>query len=252
MLLHSGVTDRRGWCSVAPELSRQASVVAYDRRGFGETRPGTESFSHLADLLALLDYLHVDRAWLVGSSVGGKLALDAALAAHDRVLGLVLLAPAVSGAPVPERESVEPQLLWLDEQIDEQVDLGNLDEANRFETWLWLDGPNGPEGRVSGAVRELALEMNRVALANDAPEDDGHEVNAWDRLEEVAVPTTVACGSLDAGYLIARSEALAARIPNATYRCLDGMAHLPYLEDPSTVARIVIDALAEGAPLPQP
>lgn len=244
VLLHAGVADRRSWYSVAGQLSGHATVVAYDRRGFGETPPGIGSFSHLDDLLALLDYLELSEVWLVGSSVGGKLALDAALVVPERVSGLVLLAPGVSGAPAPDEEGLEPQLLWLDQQIEQQVDLENLDEVNRLETWLWLDGPSRPEGRVSGAARHLALDMNLVVLSYDGTEGSDEDVNAWERLEDLSVPTTVAWGSLDLGFLIARSQALAARIPGAKYRCLEGLAHLPYLEDPSAVAAIVIDALA--------
>jgi pimeloyl-ACP methyl ester carboxylesterase len=197
----------------------------------------------------VLEFLEADEVWLVGSSAGGRLALDAALEASDRVAGLILLAPAVSGAPSPDADDLEPHLVWLDNQIDQYVELGNLDEANRFETWLWLDGPSQPEGRVRGATRELFLEMNRIILANDLHETVTHEVNAWARLEEADVSTTVACGSLDAGFLIARSKLLAARIPKATYLDLEGVAHLPFLERPQLVAELVIHALTQGPQL---
>jgi pimeloyl-ACP methyl ester carboxylesterase len=249
VLLHAGVADRRSWYQVANQISEHACVVAYDRRGFGESRPGSEPFSHLDDLIAVLEYLEVDEAWLVGSSAGGRLALDAALEVSERVTGLILIAPAVSGAPSPDADDLEPHLVWLDSQIDHQVDIGNLDEANRFETWLWLDGPSQPEGRVRGVTRELFLEMNRIILANDLHETVTHEVNAWARLEEVDVSTTVACGSLDVGFLIARSKLLAARIPKATYLDLEGVAHLPYVERPQLVAELVIHALTQGLQL---
>ena len=247
VLLHAGVADRRSWYQVADQISEHARVVAYDRRGFGESRPGSEPFSHLDDLIAVLEFLEADEVWLVGSSAGGRLALDASLEASDRVAGLILIAPAVSGAPSPDANDLEPHLVWLDSQIDQHVELGNLDEANRFETWLWLDGPSQPEGRVRGATRELFLEMNGIILANDLHETVTHEVNAWARLEEVKVSTTVACGSLDVGFLIARSKLLAACIANATYVDLEGMAHLPYFENPQPVAGLVIHALTQGS-----
>lgn len=55
VLLHAGVTDRRSWHAVAACLDGQATVISYDRRGFGETAPSTETFSHVEDLLAVLD-----------------------------------------------------------------------------------------------------------------------------------------------------------------------------------------------------
>jgi pimeloyl-ACP methyl ester carboxylesterase len=172
-------------------------VVAYDRRGFGETTPSVEPFSHVDDLLAVLDQVADGAAWLVGASAGGGLALDTALVAPERVAGLVLLGSAVSGAPAPELDAETER---LGELIDQAIASGDLDEANRLETWVWLDGPAGPEGRVTGAARSLALDMNAIILRNGVPEDAGDSgVDAWNRLDEVRVPVTVACGDLDDG-----------------------------------------------------
>src|SRR5215217_2237264 len=75
-------------------------VVAYDRRGFGDVAPAGGPFRHVDDLLAVLDAVSPDEpAWLVGSSMGGEVALDAALEAPERIAGLVLLAPTNSGDP---------------------------------------------------------------------------------------------------------------------------------------------------------
>src|SRR5262249_12691984 len=82
-------------------LARRVTAVAYDRRGYGESTVSTAPFTHVEDLLAVLDQEQAGRAWLVGASAGGGLALDAALLAPDRVAGLVLLGTAVSGAPEP-------------------------------------------------------------------------------------------------------------------------------------------------------
>jgi len=245
VLLHAGVSDRRSWELVAPEVSQHATVVSYDRRGFGDSVPGVSSFTHLNDLCAVLDHLQIGKAWLVGSSAGGKLALDAAISLPERVAGLVLLSPAVSGAPPPAIELIDPELLRIDEQIVQADDLGDLDEVNRLEIQLWLDGPRERPGRVMGAPRELALDMNRIALANGISENPDQGINAWSRLATVAVPTTVACGALDATHILLRSEELSKRIPVAKYIVLNGMAHLPYLEDPLAVAELVIGAISD-------
>ncbi len=99
------------------------------------------------DLLAVLDRVGAEPAWLVGASAGGGLALDTALLAPDRVAGLVLLGTAISGAPEPY---VDPDAQRLYARLDAALAAGNLDEINRLETWLWLDGPAAPEGRVGG------------------------------------------------------------------------------------------------------
>ena len=106
VLLHAGVAGRRGWHAVAERLP--GPVIAYDRRGFGETPPGPEGFTHLEDLLAVLDAQAGGPAWLVGNSMGGALALDAAVTAPERIAGLVLIAPAVGGQPDPDE--LDPQM----------------------------------------------------------------------------------------------------------------------------------------------
>jgi len=130
----------------------------------------TEALSHVEDLLAVLDEVTDGTAWLVGSSAGGGVALDAAIAAPERVAGLVLLAPAISGAPEPE---LDADTARFDRLLDQAIEAGDLDEQNRLETWLWLDGPAQPEGRVSGPARSLLLDMNRLRLGNAVPEDAG-------------------------------------------------------------------------------
>jgi len=240
VLLHEGVSDRRGWRQVADLLAPRATTVAYDRRGYGESALSTAPFTHVADLLSVLDQEQVGNAWLVGASAGGGLALDTALLAPDRVAGMVLFGTAVSGAPEPE---LDPDTARFDKLLDAAVADGNIEEVNRLETWLWLDGPSSPEGRVGGPARALALDMNAVILRNGAREDEGgSQVNAWSRLDEVHVPVVVACGELDVPFLIDRSRELAGRLPHGRYHELPGMAHQPYLEHPGTVADLILRA----------
>jgi pimeloyl-ACP methyl ester carboxylesterase len=152
----------------------------------------------------------------------------------------VLLAPAVSGAPDPE--AVDTQR--LEELIEAADAAGDLAEVNRLEAWLWLDGPAGPEGRVSGAPRELALAMNAIALSHDAEDQAlASEVDAWHRLDEIRVPVILAWGDLDVPVLIDRSQHLAAQLPDARGRVIAQTAHLPYLERPDLVADLIRESV---------
>ena len=244
VLLHEGVADRRGWAEVAGLLAPELTVVAYDRRGFGQTPVSTQPFTHVGDLLAVLDHIGTGPVWLAGASAGGGLALDAALAAPGRVAGLVVMGTAVSGAPEPEFDADTRR---FDVLLDEAYAARDADEINRLETWLWLDGPGQPEGRVGGAARELALEMNAVIIGNGVPEGEGDAgVDAWGRLAEIKVPVTVACGDLDVSFIVDRCRLLADRLPVARHFALAGMAHQPYLESASAVAQLIRSAVTGG------
>lgn len=247
VLLHAGVCDRRCWREVGAQLGAAGrEVVAYDRRGFGDVPPADGPFRHVDDVLAVLDAVSPDApAWLVGSSMGGGVALDAALEAPERIAGLVLLAPTISGDPEPDEEEYIAATNGLASAIDAAWTAGALEQCNRLEVRLWLDGPAQPEGRVGGPPRELALDMNRIVIANESESDaDGASgLDAAARVHEIAIPAIVACGELDVALKVGRSAALADALPNGTYRILPGRAHLPYLEAPDEIAALILAAV---------
>ena len=122
--------------------------IAPDRRGFGLTTYEPEPHADLVDTVAVLDDLGVAAAAVVGASMGGRLAVDLALAHPDRVAALVLIGPGVRGAPVlvPDSPAVEA----LDRAIQAAEEAGDLDAVNELEARVWLDGPHAPAGRVTG------------------------------------------------------------------------------------------------------
>src|SRR5262245_18955957 len=102
VLLHAGVADRRIWHEQIAALAPQFHAIAYDRRGFGRTEHADEAYSHVADLLAVLDAVApAQPAVLVGCSQGGRISIDLTLAYPNCVRALVLVAPAITGAPEP-------------------------------------------------------------------------------------------------------------------------------------------------------
>jgi pimeloyl-ACP methyl ester carboxylesterase len=242
IFLHAGVTDRRSWTDVAHPLTPSLTPVTYDRRGFGESPVSAVSFSHVDDVLAVIDAVATGPVWLVGSSMGGGLALDTALTAPERVAGLVLIAPAVSGDTGFE---IDPDTARVDGLLDHAIEENDIGEVSRLETWLWLDGPAQPEGRVGDPVRSLVMAMNEIILRNDVPEEVGASgLDSWDRIEEVRTPTTVICGALDVPFLIRRSQELAHRLPRGRFVELDAVAHLPHMENPNVISDLVTEAVS--------
>ncbi len=236
LLLHAGVADMRCWQGLVATLAGTHRPIAFDRRGFGATTCEPERFSHVTDALAVLDAAGADRAVVVGHSMGGRVAVDLALAHPERVSGLVLIAASVRGASY---DRSPPEVEALEEAAEAAETAGDLDTTNRLEAHLWLDGPEQPEGRVGGLARELFLEMNRNALALadpgpgveiEAEEAAAGGLSAWDRLVEITVPALVAVGELDYPSRRTVAEQTAARLPAGRFVTLPAVAHLPQLE----------------------
>jgi pimeloyl-ACP methyl ester carboxylesterase len=234
VLLHAGVADSRMWGGQFDALAGQARAIAYDRRGFGRSAAVAGGFAQVDDLFAVLDAEAPGRAAvLVGCSQGGRIALDAARARPARVAGRVLIGAAVSGAPAV---ALPPGVERLEAAI---AAAGDLDAVNRLEAHLWLDGPTAPEGRIRGPARALFLAMNGIALAAEGGGPAASPPSAFDRLERVGVPTVVGWGSLDCADVIAWNGAIAARVPGARRVVFPGAAHLPSLEAPGEVLRMI-------------
>ena len=243
VLLHAAIADKRSWYSLSALLAPHASVVSYDRPGFGETAPPTGEFSDVADLLAVLDAVGFDRAWLVGSSMGGLVALEAALAHPDRVAGLILFAPAVSGITDFDESKLDPQEVELENRVAELESEGRFDEANELEIWLWLDGPHAAQGRVTGAPRYLVRTMNRPLLERSGLSAGRSGPGVWPHLSEITAPTLVITGDLDSSLALEWGAHLASTMPHARHVVVEQMAHLPYLERADVVAPLMVDAL---------
>lgn len=219
-------------------VSGGGTEASDDARDYGDTLYKAEDgWSSVADALAVMDAAGCDRACLVAASMGGRVALDFALTYPERVAGLVLIGSGVSGAP--EGESPDGTVERLIADIEAAEAAGDVEEVNRLEAWLWLDGAGAPEGRVAGPARELFLEMNDRALRAEDPGPQAALESAWPRLSEITAPTLVLVGDLDLERLQGISESLAATIPGAQLARLPGVAHLPHLEqDVLTLTRI--------------
>jgi pimeloyl-ACP methyl ester carboxylesterase len=250
VFLHAGVADRRAWDAVIEQLGADGlDLVAYDRRGYGET-PVAEvpsTFTHVDDLVTVLDGLGIARALLVGNSMGGALALDVALLHPSRVAGILLIGAGVSGMTdddTPFDWELDPASeALLHRADDETADIGTRVAALAH---LWLDGPTAAEGRVGGAARELFATMNRQILEASAPDDSGDAgIDAWTRLGEVSVPVLCTWGDLDIPADLPFYEETARRLGQTPARVLEGVAHLPGLEQPRLIAQLVRDAQSE-------
>ena len=227
------------------EIGGAYKAVAYDRRGFGETRADVEDFSALNDLVAVLDATAAgEPAILVGCSLGGRIALDCAVRRSSLVRALVLIAPNVTGAPEATYSVEIKEMLARSRHVEAS---GDVDRISATKARLLLDGPLASEGRVAGHARDLLLQMNAIALRSPPIGSDTDVPPLFHRLAEVRVPTLVVWGDLDFPHVQERCRHVAATIPGAEGREMSGVAHLPSLERPAEVLALIAKFLAQHA-----
>jgi len=219
------------------DLGKRHHVIAYDRRGFGETTAADEAFSHVEDLRAALDQLGHSAASLIGCSQGGRIAIDFALAYPQRVTSLALIAPAISGAPAPT--DIPPGIEAVAGKLDAAEDAGDWERVNALEAQLWLDGPTSAEGRVSGALRELFLDMNGIALGMPELSKEIDPPSAYERVQDLSTPTLLIWGALDFPHVKSQAQYLVDTIPAAQGREIESTAHLLNLEQPQLVNQLL-------------
>ncbi len=240
VFLHAGVCDQRMWDGQMRMVAEEGwQAISYDRRGHGETESPDVPFSHLDDLLAVLQDRDIHAAVFVGCSMGGGLALDFALRYPGRVIGLVLIGTSVTGAPWTAT-AAEGQIEAAEELAYER---GDIDMINRVEAHAWLDGPRAQSGRVTGAARELFLQMNGLVLSKPPLTQEEQPREAWSRVGEVGAPALLVVGDEDFTALIERHEHLSEEMPNAFAVMLEGVAHLPSLERPDLVDTLLLEFL---------
>ena len=237
IFLHAGVADRRMWCPQIDTLKNYFQTVIYDRRGFGETTCLDEAFSHVDDLRQVIKQLGLTDVVLIGCSQGGRIALDFALAYPHQVAALVLIAPAVSGAPEPTTfpQNIQARINALDE-ADEAND---LELVNTIEADLWLDGPTSPSGRVDDSLRKLLLDMNGIALRKPELTLEQEPTSAYEKLPNLSIPTLVVWGNLDFPHVSERCHYLVNTIPTAIGEEMPNTAHLLNLEEPEHFNKVL-------------
>jgi pimeloyl-ACP methyl ester carboxylesterase len=241
VFLHAGVCDRRMWGEQMEALAAEGyHVVAYDRRGFGETESEDVPFNHVVDLEAVLDRLGLNAAVLVGNSLGGGIAIDFALEHPDRVAALALIGSALSGF---EAEEYPEDIAALEDTLEYALGRGNLEQANRIEAHMWLDGPRAEEGRVDGPARELFLEMNRTRRQKDELTHQEVPDAAANHVNRIAVPTLLVAGALDYPDVLETHEFLAEEIEDSFAVTIEEAAHLPSLERPEEFTPMLLEFL---------
>jgi pimeloyl-ACP methyl ester carboxylesterase len=251
VLLHGFTGSRRDFAPRVAELAALGRVVLPDLRGHGESTNTGEAngytFDQLArDLLGFLDALGIERCDLLGHSMGGMVALRAALSWQERFASLVLMD---TSARVPDdlargpielaarvaREAGMPQLATILRARSSSPEAGRTDADRRLEA-EWGDR-YWTEWRLPNYH---AMDPHAFAALGAAIFD---QVPLAARLAEIQCPTLVMVGSGDTSFLAAADE-LVRDIPCARLALIPEAGHQPQLENPAAWLAALGDHLA--------
>jgi 3-oxoadipate enol-lactonase len=229
-LLHAGIADSRMY---RQQLETLAPARAFDLPGFGQGPPEPDVVDYRA---FVRDRLPDEPVALVGTSLGGRIALELALESPERVAALVLVGPGLDG----HEWSEEVRAFGVAEEA--ALERGDLDAAVEANLKLWLADDVDPE------VRALVCDMHRNAFEQQVGRDI-HVVPldppASTRLGEVGVPTLVVTGDEDVRDIHEIADTLVAEIPGAERATIAGSGHLPSLERPDEFDRVVLAFLRQ-------
>jgi len=238
VMLHAGVADSRQWNHEFTRFATHFRTIRYDLRGYGKSEPVDGAFSHMGDLMALLDRLEIrERLVIMGCSMGGSVAMDFALAHPSRVTALIMVDAGPSGLKL----DVQPHPKAA--EAEEAYHAGQLDRVAELETQIWFDGMGRTAQQVNQAMRTLAYDMNRLGLAHDAKRLGTRVPDAAtpaaERLARLAMPVLVIVGSHDTPYMLAAAGSMVQQIRSARQAILEDAAHLSNMDQPDAFERIV-------------
>jgi pimeloyl-ACP methyl ester carboxylesterase len=246
VLLHPGFADSRIWDPQWPSYAERFRVVRCDMPGFGRSPIHSLPVRYARDVAALLDRLETEQAALVGCSLGGRVALELAIARPDLVGALVL-----AGAATPEALATAPEMAAYTRAVMEAIRNRDLEAAVEVNLRAWVDGRHRTPVQVDPELRAKIATMQRDAFVNTSEfaaswQEEMLISDLADRLAEISVPTLVLVGELDMDFLHDQARLFADLIPTAQLKTIPNTAHAPSIDRPLAFDQTVIPFLTSA------
>jgi 3-oxoadipate enol-lactonase len=237
VFMHGRGLDARMWDPQFEVFAQHFLVIRYDMRGFGRSSvPTAEGYSHAEDLHALLRFLRIQQAHLLGLSLGGRHAVNFGFLHPEATKSLILVGSALEGF-ICSQEFLGPF-----GDVEARAKQGDVKAANR----LWLHHTLFASARENPAVEHKLAEMfndysgwhwiNKDPIRPSDPP-------AIKCLHQMRAPTLVLVGERDLADFRAIADLLARDIPGARKIVLPGVGHLPNMEGPEQFNQVVLDFL---------
>lgn len=229
LMVHAGIASQSMWDEQFEFFAKNYKVVRYDMRGYGQSPALADDYQRHEDIRALLDYLNIEHAYLMGCSMGGGACMNFALDHPDRTDALIMVGSAPGGFAYDDW-SPSP----LDEAMDAAYAKGDLERVNEVAMQIFVDGTGRTPDQVNPALRQKVYNMNMIALRNEKlmGKDVPPPVSAAKRIADLHLPVLIVIGDLDEDYISRAANFMASNIPGSRTIVMPGTAHLPNMEFP--------------------
>jgi len=238
ILLHGGMLDRRMWDEQFELLAKTYRVLRYDASAHGDSVLPPDVYWDHADLRELMNTLEIDRAILVGLSLGGKTAIDLALENLERVEAIVAVSSGLSGYRFTSDFYLEQKDVMI-----QAWKAGEFDVVVESFQRCWTDGPYREPEDVDPEIREKVRSMARNGLEH-AMEGRMIDPPAIDRLGELKLPMLVVVGELDMPGIREIADMVVAANPNAELVAIPDVAHMVNMEAPDRFNELLLEYLS--------
>jgi 3-oxoadipate enol-lactonase len=240
VLIHGLSMDSSTWFNQVPVLSQEYQVIVFDNRGVGQTDAPHAAYSTemmADDAAALLKFLNLDSAHILGFSMGGMIAQTLALKYPELVKSLLLTATA---ARFPARAKHLVQI-WL-RMLNENVSL----ETSTRDSFLWVytNGFFEHDETVTASVNRALnhpYPLSTNGFAGQVAALMHHDTRS--HISQISVPTLVLLGKDEILIPVEFSEELAAKIPKAELVILERGGHNCWMEFPESFNQAVMQFL---------
>ena len=241
LLIHGGNLDRRMWDDQFELLRKQFRVIRYDARGYGRSSSADAPFAAHDDLAALFHGLGLTRASLIGLSLGGRIAMDFALAHPDMVDRLVLAAPGISGGTWAK----DGDTLWIAEAIAAGQRGDSVAVALAWLKSAYINSALKPPAQAE-RLRQISIDNARFWMGMLRHQDLEREANppAAGRLRELKAPILLLVGGADTPFILDVARAITREAPNVRRVDLAGIGHMINLEAPERFNTEVVQFLS--------
>jgi len=256
VLIHGMLNSSSHWQSVALELARDHTVLAPDLIGHGDSAAPRGDYSlgaHAASIRDLMAAIGIDRASIVGHSLGGGVAMQFFYQFPQRVERLVLVSSGGLGHEVSPllRTAALPGVAPLLALTIQPRLIAAIGAAGRRMRERAL-GAGVHVQAIARALRPLENGDARLAFLNtlrSVIDVHGQRVSATDRLYLLeSMPTMIVWGERDNTIPLEHGVRAHEAIPHSVFRTLPRAAHFPHLEDPDGLSRVLREFIANTRP----